>query len=82
VDKALADPSPAIRIAARDLLHALDSEAGLASYFVAVESGEDPAEQRHAWRRLGALGDDRARDVITQGLVYWEAAAEDDVALD
>ncbi len=83
LDKALVDPSPAIRIAARELLHALDSEAGLSSYFVAVESGEDPAERRHAWQRLGAQGDERARGVITQGLVYWEAGElEDDVALD
>jgi len=82
-EKGVADASPAIRMAARDLLHAVDPEAGLESYFVALESGKDPAEQRHAWRRVGAIDDDRARDVITQGLVYWEMGElDDDVALD
>lgn len=82
-ETAVADPSPAIRMAARDLLRAVDLEAGLESYFVALESGEDPAEQRHAWQRVGTLDDERARDVITQGLVYWEMGElDEDVALD
>ena len=82
-ERAIADPAAEVRSAGRDLLAALDPEAGLESYLVAVERGEDPGERRHAWRRLGAVSDARARDAIAQGLVDWQSGAlADELGLD
>lgn len=72
-DFALESASPAIRNAGRDLLRALDPVAGLERFFAAAEGGPTTADRKHAWARLGAIDDDRARDVILQGLVDWES---------
>jgi HEAT repeat protein/cytochrome c5 len=82
-EAALVDSSPAIRRAGRELLEAIDPEAGLARYLESVGAEGDPGERQHAWRRLGAIDDPRAREAIGQGLARWAAGELDPVvALD
>ncbi|MBK7947919.1 MAG: HEAT repeat domain-containing protein [Deltaproteobacteria bacterium] len=71
--RAIGDPAVALRIAGRDLLLALDPEAGLESLLSATATGADPGERQHAWRRLGAMDDARARDGIRSAVVAWRA---------
>ena len=75
VDAALASPAPAVRRAGRELLLAIDAKAGLASLLAVVEGGTTALERKHGWQRLGGIDDPRARDVLTQGLVYWESGS-------
>jgi len=82
-ERAIADPDAAVRSAARDLLLALDPEAGLVAELAAAESGVDAGERQRAWRRLGAIPDARAREAILRALAAWEAGAlAEPVALD
>ncbi|MEZ4292654.1 MAG: HEAT repeat domain-containing protein [Myxococcota bacterium] len=67
---------PALRIAARDLLFALDPERGVTVLIEAAEGAGDERERQHAWTRLGAAGtsgDEAARAAIGRGFVAWEA---------
>ena len=83
VETALASTAPEVRRAGRELLLAIDARAGLASLLAVVEGGATPLERKHGWRKLGEIDDPRARDVLTQGLVYWETGQlEDEVALE
>lgn len=80
---ALASPDPVVRRAGRELLLEIDAQAGLESLLAVVEGGSTSLERKHGWQRLGGVDDLRARDVITQGLVYWESGQlEDDVAIE
>ncbi|MCP4908895.1 MAG: heme-binding protein [bacterium] len=80
---ALDSDTAALRNAGRDLLYALDPEAGLASLLAAVADASATSERQHAWTRLGVVDDARARIPILQALVDWESGAlEDAVALE
>ena len=73
VELASTSSSAAVRSAGRDLLLALDPEAGLQSFLAAAEGASSEAERKQGWRRLGEIDDARARAVLTQGLVYWQS---------
>lgn len=64
--------SAELRSAGRDLLFALDEDAGLQSFLAAAEGGPTLAERKQGWLRLGEIDDPRARAVLAQGLVYWQ----------
>ena len=82
-ERGIEDPAADVRSAGRELLTALDPEAGLESDLAAVARGEDPRERRAAWRRLGAIPDARARDAIGEGLAAWQSGElPDELALD
>ncbi|MFK7899007.1 MAG: PVC-type heme-binding CxxCH protein [Myxococcota bacterium] len=80
---ALESEDAGVRGAARDLLFQLDPEAGVRAFLAAAEGGEAVTDRQQAWRRLGAMDDVRARDMITQALVYWTSGdLSADVALE
>src|SRR5690606_37237952 len=82
-ERAIAGPESALRNAGRDLLAALDPEAALQQWLEAAQRGEGLLERQHAWRRLGATDDARARAAIASGVAAWRSGSLDEaVGLD
>jgi quinoprotein glucose dehydrogenase len=71
--------APEVRSAARDLLRAVDAEAGLEALLAATLEADALSERQHAWRRLGAIDDVRARTRLGEALDAW---ARDAVSAD
>ena len=71
-EAAIADEVPALRRAGRELLQAIDPEAGLTSFLAAADAA-DAGERQHAWRGLAAsAGDARVAALIGDRFSGWE----------
>lgn len=71
--RAVEAKSASVRNAGRDLLLALDPEAGLEAMLAAMEEGPSALDRQHALTRLGAIDDARARTALARAMARWES---------
>jgi len=84
-EAALGDQEPEVRIAARDLLYAMDPAAGLEAFIDATDigTGHSVGERKHAWRQMGEVDDPVVQARLREALDSWtEGKLEVAIALE
>jgi len=75
VDAALQSDTPALRMAGRELLEALDPDRAVGVLAEAASGAPVLGERQHAWARLGGLAPEAARAALSDALDRWERGA-------
>ena len=70
---ALNADSPALRMAARDLLASVQPAVGATAFVAATTEADTLSERQHAWRSLAEIEGAESVHAIEQGLIAWSS---------